>query len=232
MTAQICGGICPVQAPAVRIFSNQIFHSPRLALPFFIFPGTADCRNVSQPGNGRRGFFEFLSITEFPGPAGGIDDVEMVIAYRLLLSPVFLKRANVTYKRRDAGDRAKEKMFLVSAFDVERETALGNFAHRKLVTRLQFVEQRSEITLRNEFDEDFEFLFVWRGNNRISALHQLGRIFHAESGVLAGSEAEIAAGSDTDHPEVGSDIGAMRHARSIEFVLRQAHGVTLSDGGE
>ena len=88
-------------------------------------------------------------------------------------------------------------MICAPAAEVEGEAALGDFAAVEFVAFLELVEERSELALGNEFDEEFEeALFIGRGDDRVGALDALFAVVDAEGGVLACFERKRAAGID------------------------------------
>src|SRR2546430_14070322 len=129
MAAQISRRLRRLQSPLRRILSHKIIHAPSLAAPFFVFPWTADRRNVLEPRNFRRKLFHLFAITELPAAASALNAKKFVIPRHRRISrlPVFVKSPHITHKRRKARNRGEQKMICSSAFQIESEASLGNF---------------------------------------------------------------------------------------------------------
>src|SRR5205807_9712658 len=129
MTAQISPRLRRLQSPLRRVLPHKIIHAPSLAAPFFVFPRTANRRNVLEPRNFRRKLFHLFAITELPAAASALDAEKFVIPRHRRISrfPVFVKRPHVAHKRRKTRNGGEQKMIRSSAFQIEREASFGNF---------------------------------------------------------------------------------------------------------
>src|SRR2546430_15156726 len=129
MAAQISRRVRRLQSPLRRVLPHKIIHAPSLAAPFFVFPRTANRRNVLEPRNFRRKLFHLFAITELPAAASALDAEKFVIPRHRRISrfPVLVKRPHVAHKRRKARKGGGQKMISPSAFQMEGEEYFGNF---------------------------------------------------------------------------------------------------------
>src|SRR5437899_3004076 len=65
MSTEICGRVMRVQRPLIRVFPNEIVNPAGLTGPRGILPGTADCRDVSEPGYRASKRVDLLAVCEF-----------------------------------------------------------------------------------------------------------------------------------------------------------------------
>ena len=92
-------------------------------------------------GTSRGDALDFLAVAEFPGAAGGVDQIQMNIAGKTLRSPVFVESADVRTKGAMPVTVAEVDGFL-AALEIQREAALGHLAQGP-IAHLKFVEQRA-----------------------------------------------------------------------------------------
>ena len=136
----------------------------------------------------------------------------------LPVSRVLAQRAHVADVRGDARHRREQQMVRSAAGRVEREAALGDLACRDRVPGPELVEERRELALRHELEEELDFPLVRRRDDRVRAFDQSLAVVDAERRVLPRSEVELVAGIDPDHPEVVGELDASRDA-DIEELL-------------
>src|SRR5262249_35029122 len=78
-----------------------------------------------------------------------------------------------------------------------------------------------QFALGDEFNEEFEAFFVRRGNDGVGAFDSFSVVIHAKGGVLAGFEAERAAGVNANQPQVFAQILSLENFCDVVFVARE-----------
>ena len=87
-------------------------------------------------------------------------------------------------------------MVFLSVAAVEGEFSFGNLPHEQRVALLQFVEQRSEGAIGDEFEKEFHFVFGGSGCDGVWALDALAIYFDSQARVLPGNKIELTATAD------------------------------------
>jgi len=106
----------------------------------------------------------------------------------------------------------------LAAAQVQREAAFGETPEKERSVLLHFIENGSELALRDTFHEELEGALVGRGADGIGALEGLVADFDAECGVLASEIRVGPAGIDFQDEEVFGDFTAIKDAGGKEFV--------------
>jgi hypothetical protein len=133
--------------------------------------------------------------------------------------PILINRADVTDIGSDSGDSCQEEMIFAAAAEVDGEAAFGETAEEERRVYFQFIEDGSEFSLGEAFDEEFEERLVGRGGNGIGALEALAVAeFDAKGGVLAGKIGEGPAGIDFEDEEVFGDVAAIEDMSGKELI--------------
>src|SRR5439155_7836981 len=102
---------------------------------------------------------------------------------------------------------------------IEQKAALGHSSDQDLVARLQVVKLRSQLTSGHQLDEELDFVLVRRRHDGIGAFASLVRTLHAERGVLAGPELELAARIYPDAPKIGRKINSPGDPAAVKLVV-------------
>jgi hypothetical protein len=221
MSAEVGGGVGGCEIPEFGVFADEVVDTAQFAVPVGIVPGAADGGDIFQPGDFGGNFFEFIAITKFVDVAGAVHAEEAMLAGhgRAALFPILINRADVTDVGSDAGDGGEEEMIFAAAAEVEGEAAFGETAEEERGVFFQFVEERSEFSLGDAFDEEFEDGLVGGGGDGVGAFEALvAGEFDAEGSVLAGEIGEGAAGIDCEDEEVVGDIAAIENACGKKFI--------------
>ena len=117
-------------------------------------------------------------------------------------------------------------MIRAPALNVQRETPLRHLAHEQFITDLQLVNLWCQFALRHQLKEKFDFVFVRRRHNRVRSLQSFVNTLHAQRGVLARYELELATGLDADGPQLGREVDALGDGRVVVLIFG-AHGSYL-----
>jgi hypothetical protein len=96
--------------------------------------------------------------------------------------------------------------------------------HEQFVAGLERVNLRSELAVRHQFEEELDFVFVWRRRDRIRTLRTLLLALDSQGRVLPRGELEFSSRIDADHPELGGQIDALGDARSVMLIADGGHG--------
>src|SRR5580692_8225944 len=216
------------QSPLVAVLANQIFDASRLAVPFRVFPRTADRRNVGEPRNFRSDSFDFLAISKFNRSAGSVDHVEVQVRRHIVLFPILVEGSDVRNVRSNTGHGAEQQMILVAALQVEGEAAFRNLAHTDFIACVQLIELGSQRAVGNELEKNLELRLVGGRDDRISALDQAIAVGHTQRSVLTRNKIELAAGIELDLPEVMGDLVALGDAGAVELVPAERHAWSVS----
>src|ERR1700733_15317628 len=111
-------------------------------------------------------------------------------------------------------------MVLSFALGIEREFSFGDFPHQQLIAGLQFVQARSESSCGHQFEEEFDFIFKRRGDDRVRTLGPSAVVLYPERRVLPGSKLELAAGLNANHPKVGRELLAGGDPCQVKLIVR------------
>ena len=219
VAAEVGGGVGGREIPDFDVFADEVVDATAFALPVEVVPGAADGRDVFQPGDFSRDFFEFIAITKFVNVAGALHAEEAMVAGHgcATLFPILINRADVADIGSDAGDGGEEEMVFAAAAEIEGETALGEAAEEELGAFLQIVEDGREFSFGNALEEKFEDGFIGGGVDGVGAFKRPFLVFDAESGVLAGEIGEGGAGIDFQNEEVLGDVAAIEDAGGKKF---------------
>ncbi len=220
MATEIGGGVGGREIPDFNVLSDQVVDAASFALPVRVVPGTADRRDVFQPGGFGSDFFEFIAITKFVDVAGPLHTEEAMLAGHgcATFFPILIDRADVADVGSDSCDGGEEEMILAAAAEVEGEAAFGETAEEKLGVFLHFVEEWRQLALGDALDEKFEDGLVGRRGDGVGALEWPFGHVDAECSVLTGEIRVGAARIDFQDEEVFGDFAAIENAGWKEFV--------------
>ena len=221
-----------VERPEIGVLADDVVDAAGLSGPLGVVPRPADGGDIGQPRQLRGEALELVEVAELARAARALDDEELVLAGELPFSPVLPQRAHVADVRCDAGHGREQEMVGAAARRVEREAAFGDFPRIHRVARPEPVEERRELALRHQLEEELDLALVWRRDDRIRPFDQSLAVVDAERGVLAWSEVELPSGIDADHPEVVGEVDASRDA-DVEELLggRDRHQAYLYCSG-
>src|SRR5581483_766425 len=131
VAAEIGGSGIAFEVPEVGVLADEVVHAAGFSLPVGVLPGTADGGDVGEPREFGGSLAQLVAVTEFPGAAGAVEQVEAQPFGKPAFLPVAAQGAHVADEGRDAGDGADQKVVEVAAAGVEGEQALGGFAQAK-----------------------------------------------------------------------------------------------------
>ena len=137
--------------------------------------------------------------------------------------PILGKLPDKAYKRGYPRHRADQQMVLASTFGIQRAFSLSHFSHQQIVAGLQLEEARRQRPFRHKFEEEFNFVFKGSRDDRLGTLCPLAVVLDSECGVLTRSKLELAAGLDANHPQVRSELLALRDPCPVKFLVPYHH---------
>src|SRR5947208_29263 len=225
MLIQLTRRLLRPQPSLVCIFSYQVIHPPRLALPVQILPWAAHRGDILEPRRVARRALQFFAIAKFPGTARTLQTVKLMVTWHGAIAtlPIAVERSNVTHKRGDACHGRNQQMLGPAAAQIEREAPLGYFSAEQRVASIQSKKIGRKISMRNQFHEKLECVLIRRGNDGVRSFDPSSLVLDSQRRVLPGTEFERSPGIDSNGPQIGRKIPALKNPGSIVFVRRRSH---------
>src|SRR5258708_1431589 len=94
--------------------------------------------------------------------------------------PLLLKSPPKADEWSDTGHCREQEMICAIAVCIEGEPAPGHFPQCEIIAGPILVQQRRQVAMGNQFDEKFQQLFVWSGDDRICAFIMLFRCRYSQ----------------------------------------------------
>src|SRR5579872_132066 len=110
MPTEVRNCVAGIKIPMVGIFAEDVVCPPDLSAPIGVIPRPAHGGNVFKPGQFSVKLVQLFEVPEFKGPAGAVQQVELMRSVEAAFPPFFGERAHVADEWSDTGNRRNQQM--------------------------------------------------------------------------------------------------------------------------